>query len=149
MDFSLPDELTAGADRRGNEYGWRVEAFPLAIAVAPGLGYACYGGQFQFRLADGATCEMYWLQTDWCERGAAESWQDFAQRSCEHTLVQFKQILRTANFTKEARSFRYLEPLLDSGWDPTGDLVFVAYFETEKDWNQFQNEAQSSPRVQA
>jgi hypothetical protein len=56
----LPPEIADGARLEGNEYGWEPSLFPATLANAQALGYACIGGQFQFRL-DIGTCEMYWL----------------------------------------------------------------------------------------
>jgi hypothetical protein len=53
MDDVLPPDVLQGAALRGNEYGWSVSLFPNALARAEALGYACLGGQFQFRLDDG------------------------------------------------------------------------------------------------
>jgi hypothetical protein len=64
MMGSLPTVIAIGATLRGNEYGWTIPAFPNAIAEAEARGYACLGGQFQFRLDDGSICEMYWLSVD-------------------------------------------------------------------------------------
>jgi len=61
MDFILPLDISQGAMLRGNEYGWSVSSFPDALARAEAHGFACLGGQFQFRLEE-ATCEMYWLE---------------------------------------------------------------------------------------
>lgn len=61
--FTLPTEIALGATARGNEYGWTLDAFPQALLKAQALGYACLGGQFQFRLDDG-TYEVYWLNAD-------------------------------------------------------------------------------------
>ena len=65
----LPPDISQGASLRGNEYGWSISSFPNALANAEAHGYACLGGQFQFRLDDGGTCEMYWLDADSKERG--------------------------------------------------------------------------------
>jgi len=64
MDDVLPIDISCGATLRGKEYGWSVSLFPAALAAAEARGYACLGGQFQFRLGDGGTCEMYWLSSD-------------------------------------------------------------------------------------
>ncbi|MGA7925849.1 MAG: hypothetical protein WCA20_07620, partial [Candidatus Sulfotelmatobacter sp.] len=77
----LPPQVLQGATLRGNEYGWSVAVFPDALAEAEGRGYACLGGQFQFRLDDG-TCEMYWLNADSKDRAHGESWADYCHRSC-------------------------------------------------------------------
>jgi hypothetical protein len=71
----LPPDISRGATLRGNEYGWSPSSFPDALASAEANGYACLGGQFQFRLDDGGTCEMYWLAADSKERKHGESWR--------------------------------------------------------------------------
>ena len=63
MIDDLPSAITLGATLRGNEYGWALDEFPGALTKAETLGYACLGGQFEFRLDDG-TCELYWLNAD-------------------------------------------------------------------------------------
>jgi hypothetical protein len=79
-DHELPTAITIGADLRGNEYGWPIHSFPDALAKAEALGYACLGGQFQFRIDDG-TCEMYWLSADSTERRPGEAWCAYGERS--------------------------------------------------------------------
>jgi len=125
-DDPLPPDVTTGASLRGKEYGWSVSAFPDAVSKAGKSGYACLGGQFQFRLDDGATCEMYWLNADAAERAEGESWTDYSRRSCAQVLQRFQSLVSQTDFHKEA-----------SAWpiqiDPVKNLVFVAYFVREKD----------------
>ena len=127
VDGTLPPDVLEGATLRGNEYGWSVPLFPAAIAKAEANGYACLGGQFQFRLEDGSTCEMYWLNADSKERAVDESWLNYVHCSCTEVLDGFQRVLSNADFSKEA-----------SNWpvkiDPARDLVFVAYFVSENDW---------------
>lgn len=66
--FKLPPQIAEGADLAGNEYGWQVSSFPNALVRAQALGYACIGGQFQFR-HDTGIYEMYWLSADSTSRG--------------------------------------------------------------------------------
>jgi hypothetical protein len=127
MDYVLPPDIAEGASLRGNEYGWSVSSFPAALAKAEARGYACLGGQFQFRLDDGSTCEMYWLNADPRDRAAVESWTDYSRRSCEEALRKFQHLLSSTDFRKEA-----------AGWpsvqiDPARNLVFVADFVKELD----------------
>jgi hypothetical protein len=122
----LPPDITQGAALRGNEYGWTVSSFPNALAKAETVGYACPGGQFQFRLDDGGTCEMYWLEADSSEREEGESWADYVRRSCSDVLQRFQRLVSETDFGKET-----------SNWniqiDPMRNLVFVAYFVREVD----------------
>ncbi len=126
MNFVLSPEIAQGATFRGHEYGWNVSSFPDAVAKAEALGYACLGGQFQFRLND-AICEMYWLNADSKERVPGEAWADYSRRSCSEVLNRFQDLISNTDFSKEA-----------TGWpsvpiDPTTHLVFVADFVTETD----------------
>jgi len=123
-DYSLPPDITEGAALRGTEYGWTVSSFPNALSKAQAAGYACLGGQFQFRLDDGSTCEMYWLEADSTERTGGESWEAYSRRSCTEVLRRFQYLMSKTDFAKEA-----------SNWslqiDATKYLVFVAYFVRE------------------
>jgi hypothetical protein len=115
-----------GATLRGNEYGWSVAAFPDALAEAEDRGYGCLGGQFQFRLEDGGTCEMYWLNAASKDRAHGESWADYCHRSCSEVRNGFQRLVDKTDFGEEA-----------SSWGlqihPIKSLVFVAYFVTEAD----------------
>lgn len=124
MEVLHPD-VSDGAELRGNEYGWSISSFPNALVSAEAHGHACLGGQFQFRLADGSTCDMYWLAADSKERAPGESWIEYCQRSCTEVLNGFKRLMSVADFKKEASNWTSV-PI-----DPTKDLVFVAYFVTE------------------
>ena len=121
----LPPEITQGATSRGNEYGWSISSFPDAMTKAEALGYACSGGQFQFRSSD-AICEMYWLSPGSADRLASESLADYSKRSCSEVLKGFQHLVAITDFRKEA-----------AGWplriDPIRHLVFVAYFVMETD----------------
>jgi hypothetical protein len=122
---ALPPEILQGATLRGKEYGWTVSSFPDALARAETRGYACLGGQFQFRLDDGGTCEMYWLAADSEKRTKEESWVAYSRRSCLEVLKRFQQLASGTDFGKEASNWQSVQI------DPTVSLVFVAYFVTE------------------
>ena len=126
MNYELPSDVIEGASLQGNEYGWTVASFPDALAKAEAHGYTCLGGQFQFRVPDGGTCEMYWLSADSKDRIEGESWNDYSHRSCAEVLHAFQKRISETDFAKEA-----------AGWPlpikHEADLVFVAYFVTEID----------------
>jgi hypothetical protein len=126
VDPVLPHDVLQGSTLYGNEYGWSISSFPTALRNAKAQGLACLGGQFQFRLDGGSTCEMYWLNADSRDRTAGESWEAYSQRSCSEVLEHFQHLASTADFRKEAAS----------NWpsvhfDTAVNLVFVAYFVTE------------------
>ncbi len=127
---ALPPALLEGANLRGNEYGWRPESFPQALATAEAHRYACLGGQFQFRLADG-TCEMYWLDADAGNRAEEESWDDYCRRSCREVRDRFDRLMQSTDFRAQASEFAFLKVKVDKGFDPIPTLMFVAYFVTE------------------
>ncbi len=123
MNFLLPSEIAKGASLRGNEYGWPISAFPEALAKARSLGFACLGGQFQFRSPD-STREMYWLSANSTDRRDHESWLDLSNRSCSEVISKFEDLVSKTDFVKEAANWK-----LDAS--ATETLVFVAYFESE------------------
>jgi hypothetical protein len=123
----LPPDISQGSALRGNEYGWSLSSFPDALASAEARAYACLGGQFQFRLDDGSSCEMYWLAADSKERVDGEPWVDYCHRSCSEVLNRFQHLAYSTDFKKEASSWPSVQI------DPTKDLVFVGYFVTESD----------------
>ena len=131
-NFTLPPEITQGATARGNEYGWTLDAFPQALLKAQALGYACLGGQFQFRLDDG-TYEMYWLDADSNDRREGEPWAEFVRRSCDEVLGRFNATVASADFPKEASSWPSLATAMAQGLDIVNHIVFVAYFVTESE----------------
>ena len=126
----LPPVLLEGANLRDNEYGWRPESFPQALATAEAHRYACVGGQFEFRLADGV-CEMYWLNADAGDRAHGESWDDYCRRSCREVRDGFNRLMQSADFRAQASGFAFLKAKMDKGFDPIPNLVFVAYFVAE------------------
>lgn len=126
MDDDLPTELVEGATLRGKEYGWSIPASPNALSKAEVHGYACLGGQFQFRLDD-STCEMYWLAADSDARADNESWTDYSHRSCSEVLQSFRRLVPNTDCHKESANWTL--PI-----DPITNLVFVAYFVSETDW---------------
>ena len=129
---NLPAALLAGATLLGNEYGWAPECFANAITIAPEHGFACIGGQFQFRLPDG-TCEMYWLSADSSERANGEPWSEYSRRSCTEVRDKFERLVQSTDFRAEAANWDFLKDKIDKGFDPTSSLVFVAYFVIEED----------------
>ena len=115
--------MLLGASTRGDEYAWTVSDLPNALVNAEAHGYACLGGQFQFRVPSG-TCEMYWLSADSSDRQKDESWEQYSYRSCREVLEKFRKRVAETNFAKEAETWQL--PV-----NAVNDLVFVAYFVTE------------------
>jgi hypothetical protein len=131
--FILPAELVEGTSIAGNEYVWPVELFPEAGRRAEALGYACVGGQFQFRVPAG-TCEMYWLSADSSGRRPTETWRAYCERSRIEVSDRFSAIIAEADFIAEALKWPLLKAEIERGLNPLSDLVVVAYFISESEW---------------
>jgi hypothetical protein len=129
-DLSKPDDLPSdvmeGAALRGNEYGWSIISFPVALDRAKAHGYACLGGQFQFRLGDGSTCEMYWLSADSKERLPGEQWADYSPPLMFRGEAEFSAL-------DLGNGFRQRSSVLEPPTCRYRKSCFVAYFVTESD----------------
>ena len=125
--MELPSELTEEANLRGNEYAWPPSAFPKASKTAQALGFACLGGQFQFRTPT-SICEMYWLNADSADRSANENWDDYVTRSNTEVLSAFSALVSSTNFRNEALRWTNVPDLSGPGVSPEQYLYFVAYF---------------------
>ena len=104
---------------------------PLAIALAPTLGFACLGGQFQLRPDPNTIYELFWLEANSSERLPGESWNSYAKRSCSEVSTQFNFSLGSVDFGKEALKFSSIDPLLFSTLEKMEPPVFCAYFVDE------------------
>jgi hypothetical protein len=144
MADRLPEELTRGADLRHGEYAWSIGSFPDALVLAPTLGFACLGGQFQLRPDPNTIYELFWVEANSSEKLPGESWTSYAERSCSEVSEQFTSLLRTVDFRKEALKFKSLDSLLLSGTDLLVMSVFNAYFVNE---SEFQNLKDAGVRV--
>jgi hypothetical protein len=127
----LPAELTESASLRGNEYAWSPEAFPMVLAKAEALGFACLGGQFQFR-APGATCEMYWLNADAEDRLPHEPWSAYVSRSSTEVRSAFHALIKSTDFLAEAQRWSGVPELCGDQATPMKYLCFVSYFIAER-----------------
>lgn len=125
--MEMPRDLVEEADLRGGEFAWSLEAFPKALAAAQAAGFACLGGQFQFRLPD-ATCEMYWLSVDPAGQFPDEPWSAYVARSCEEAATAFHLLAGSTDFRAEATKWRSVPELSASGAKLERHLYFVAYF---------------------
>jgi hypothetical protein len=124
--FKLPPEIELDAGVRGNEYWWTIDQFPSALSNAKRLGFACMGGQFQFRFPDG-TYEMCWLRADPEARKFELSARSFVESSCNEVLERFKKRVAETDFISEGGE--YVQEQLRRGNEPLEYLAFVGYFE--------------------
>jgi hypothetical protein len=127
--MTLPPILLEGATLRRNEYAWTPDKFSEAVRSAPGFGFACLGGQFQFRTESGVW-EMNWLNADSKDRGADEEWSKYAARSCAEVLESFRRLIGSVEWDAEAAKWNGLLEELQ-GRKAFDYVVFVAYFVTD------------------
>lgn len=119
MSDLLPPELAEGSVFQDGEYAWKAAAFPSVLAKAPASGYACLGGQFQFRFGDGAIHEFYWLAADSMDRQQGETWDQYAHRSCNEVGRKYEALPGDADFCAAAKKFERL-----IGNQPLSDILF-------------------------
>jgi hypothetical protein len=133
---ALPAEVLARASLRGNEYAWRIEDIPDVIEAARLSNFISIGGQLQFRLPDGGTCECYWVEVDTCKSVNKElPWRERVARSAEAALRDFQALQGRFDFVAEGRTgfASYLDTLVAQGRDPADAMCFVWYVMSEAD----------------
>jgi hypothetical protein len=124
----LPSDILKRATRRGNEYAWRVHDIPDVIEAARLLNLISIGGQLQFRLPDGGTCECYWVGVDTFKSvEEALPWQERVNRTAEVALQDFQALQTRFNFIAEGwEGFpTHLDALVERSLDPADSLWFV------------------------
>ena len=87
---------------RGNEYAWRVTDIPAVIEAARDAGLVNIGGQLQFRLPSGATCECYWVEVD-TFKSVPEvlRWNERVARTAEAAAADFIRLQSKYDFMLE------------------------------------------------
>ncbi len=127
---TLPAELLSRASLRGNEYAWRIEDIPEVIGAARDANLVSVGGQLQFRLPDGGTCECYWVEVD-TYKSVPKSlpWNERVTRAAEAAARDFSALLASVDFLAAGREgfAEHLESFATSGGDPRTAMCFVWY----------------------
>jgi hypothetical protein len=136
-ESALPPDLVARASLRGNEYAWRVDDIPNVIEAARAANLVNVGGQLQFRIPDGGTCECYWVEVDTYRAvDRALPWKARVERTAEVAARDFESLRSRFDFMSEGRKAfaPYLSELEAEGLDPADSMCFVWYVlaETEE-----------------
>ncbi len=127
-EHELPSDILNRGSRVGNEYAWRIQDIPDVIAAARSANLISIGGQLQFRLPDGGTCECYWVDVNTYKSVDEElPWAERVSRTAEVALADFDALKKRFNFVAEGRvSFAsYLDALVAQGRDPVDSMCFV------------------------
>jgi hypothetical protein len=129
-ETALPPDLLARASLAGNEYAWPITDIPAVIQTARATNLVSIGGQLQFRLPDGGTCECYWVQVDTYKSvDKALPWKERVAGTAEAASRDFAALRERFDFLAEGRKAfpRYLEKLFPDGRDPAHAMCFVWY----------------------
>ena len=90
IEQALPPELIRRASLRGREYAWSLDDIPDVIEAARAARLINIGGQLQFRLPEGGTCECYWIEVDtYRDVDKALPWDARVQLTAEAAQRQF------------------------------------------------------------
>jgi hypothetical protein len=132
----LPDHVTARATLRGNEYAWSVSDIPTIIEAAKAANLINIGGQLQFRIPGGGTCECYWVEVDTYKDVSTDlPWAERVCATAAAALSQFQNVCNQYDFVAEGRSAfgAHLNDFEAQGGDISEALCFVWYVKSQKD----------------
>ena len=131
-ELRLPREILKRASLRGDEYAWPIDDIPKVIEAARQANLVNIGGQLQFRLADGATCECYWIEVDTTKSVPASlPWQARVEQTAIVALADFKRLTTTFDFVAEGRrSFAaHFKRLEAAGGDAAQTMCLAWYLD--------------------
>lgn len=132
----LPAALLARASLRGNEHAWPVNDIPRVIEAARKANLVSIGGQLQFRLPNGGTCECYWVQVDTYQSVEKSlPWRERVERTAEAGVRDFAALRSKVDFLAEARErfAEHLDAEVADGRDPLDSMFFVWDLLTEEE----------------
>ncbi len=132
----LPQDLLQRASLRGNEYAWPVGDIPRVIEAARRANLVSIGGQLQFRLPDGGTCECYWIEVDTYQSVPTTlPWQERVSQTATVALTDFLRLSSKFDFIAEGRSAfaEHFKQLEGPSPDPAQAMCFVWYVDDGED----------------
>ena len=132
----LPEHVVIRATLRGNEYAWPVADIPNVIDAARAANLVNIGGQLQFRIPDGGTCECYWVAVDTFQEVSADlPWTERVLATATAALSQFDNLGDEYDFIAEGRSAfgTHLHDFEAQGGDIKDALCFVWYVESQQE----------------
>lgn len=130
----LPASLIERSTLRGNERAWPIGDIPKVIEEARLADLISIGGQLQFRLPDGGTCECYWVEVDTFKGVPSDlPWSERVVRTAAEATSQFNDLLDRQDFVAEGRKAfqRYLDDFEASGGNLADAMCFVWYVEAD------------------
>ncbi|MEO0871329.1 MAG: hypothetical protein AAFY19_05115 [Pseudomonadota bacterium] len=131
----FPASLIERATLRGNEYAWRIEDIPTVIEAARAANLVNIGGQLQFRITNGGTCECYWVNVDtYKDVSKGLPWPERVTLTATSALRQFHRLVEKFDFIAEGRQAfaQHLLAFEAQGGDLNETLCFVWYVKSEQ-----------------
>ena len=132
----LPADLLARASLSGNEYAWPLDDILEVIEAARKANLVNLGGQLQFRLPGGGTCECHWVEVDTYQSAETSlPWRERVARTAEVAARDFTALRGKVDFLAEGwKGFPTpLSALVAEGGDPMQAMCFVWYSEGEEE----------------
>ena len=129
----LPKALVDRSSLRGGEYAWPIHDIPDVIRAAQLANLVSVGGQLQFRLSDGGTCECYWIEIDALEGlPSGLPWVERVSKTAERALAAFEDLRARFDFVGEGRKAfaAHFDKYEAEGGDINQAMCFVWYLES-------------------
>lgn len=107
---------------------------PKIIETAKELNLLNIGGQLQFRIPDGETCECYWIEVDTYKSIPSNMiWEERVKMAAKVALENFQTLKETVDFIAEGRKgfSKYIDEYVDAGGDINTATCFVWYLSDE------------------
>jgi hypothetical protein len=126
----LPKQILDRASLRGKEYAWRIADIPAVIEAARKAGFVNIGGQLQFRIPDGGTCECCWVNVDTYKAvSKVLPWNERVNKTADAALAEFTRLASQYDFLEEGRRAfgAHLKKIEERGESPTEAMCFVWY----------------------
>ena len=124
----LPKELLSRASKRGNEYAWRWNDILHVASAAEKAGFACAGGQAQFRSPDG-TVTVNWSSFAPKGKRVNETRDQYVIRSWKETRRICHGLFTDEPTIAEGKKiFRSIQETVQQDILPRETLWFVLYF---------------------
>lgn len=100
----LPKEILDRATLRENEFAWPIADIPSVIDAAKLSNLVSIGGQLQFRIPDGGTCECYWVKVDTYQDVSKDlPWNERVNATASSAHSQFQSLCRNYDFPNEIK----------------------------------------------
>lgn len=130
----LPQSLLEKASLRGKEYAWPLAVIPEVIEAARKANLLNIGGQLQFRIPDGGTCDCYWVGV-YTYKSVPENlpWAERVDLAAKVALEDFQILRETSDFLAEGREgfSAPIDEYINAGGDINTAMCFVWYLSTE------------------